>query len=185
MMKQQRVEVGAQAPLFETSSLGDIPPIRLQDYRGRRVLLSFYRYASCPLCNLRIHELARRSDTWKAQGLDMLAVFQSPDGKMQQYVGKQKLPFPLVPDPEERLYVLYRVGHSWVGFLKAWAMRLPEIGRSVIGKGFLPGSVEGSIHRVPADFLIDRDGTIAMAYYGRDIGDHVPLEQVESFISGA
>jgi peroxiredoxin len=182
MMRRQRLEVGAQAPVFEMPSLGNRQPINLQDYRGRRVLLSFYRYASCPLCNLRVHELAGWSGPWKAHGLDMLAVFQSPEEKLRQYVGRQAVPFPLIPDPEQRLYALYGVSHSWGGFLKAWALRLPEIGLSVIGQGFLPGSVEGGIHRIPADFLIDRDGSIAMAYYGRDIGDHLPLAQIEGYV---
>lgn len=179
---RQRLQVGARAPVFEALSLGGMQPVNLHDYRGRRVLLSFYRYASCPLCNLQVHELAGRCEPWKAQGLDMLAVFQSPEEKLRRYVGRQDVPFPLIPDPEQRLYALYGVGHSWGGFLKAWAMRLPEIGCSVIGRGFLPGRVEGGIHRIPADFLINRDGRIAAAYYGRDIGDHLPLEQIERYV---
>lgn len=79
-------------------------------------------------------------------------------------------------------YALYGVEHSWTGFLKAWATRLPEIGQSVMGKGYLPGSVEGGIHRIPADFVIDPLGRIAEAYYGQDIGDHLPLERIESFL---
>ena len=159
--------------------------VDLWSQSGRHVLLSFYRYASCPLCNMRVHELARRCEAWKVQGLDMLAVFQSPEEKLRQYVGRQEAPFPLIPDPEQRLYRLYGVGHSWGGFAKAWAMRLPEIGRSVLGQGFLPGSVEGAIHRIPADFLIGPDGVIALAYYGRDIGDHLSLERIEHYVQGA
>ena len=45
-----------------------------------------------------------------------------------------------------------------------------------MGKGFLPGRMEGSITLVPADFLIGPDGTILLAYYGRDISDHLPVE---------
>lgn len=28
---------------------------------------------------------------------------------------------------------------------------------------------------VPADFLLDEAGTIECAFYGRDIGDHLPM----------
>ena len=31
--------------------------ISLADYRGKKLLLSFYRYAACPFCNYRVHEL--------------------------------------------------------------------------------------------------------------------------------
>jgi peroxiredoxin len=35
--------------------------INLESYRGKKVWLSFYRYASCPLCNLRIDEISKKS----------------------------------------------------------------------------------------------------------------------------
>ena len=182
MISGNRLEAGNPAPPFEAWDMGGMRRIDLRAYRGRHVLLSFYRYASCPLCNLRVHELTRRCEAWKAQGLDTLAVFQSPADKMRQYVGRQVPPFPLIPDSEQRLYALYGVGHSWAGFLKAWATRLPEIGNSVVGKGYFPGSVEGGIHRIPADFIINPHGVIAEAYYGRDIGDHLPLERIERYL---
>jgi hypothetical protein len=34
---------------------------------------------------------------------------------------------------------------------------------------------------MPADFLIDREGIIQVAYYGKDEGDHLPFDTVKSF----
>ncbi|MBI3431018.1 MAG: redoxin domain-containing protein [Hydrogenophilales bacterium] len=177
-----RLAAGDVAPAFSSAVLGREHGISLEQYRGRHVLLSFYRYASCPLCNLRVHDLAQRHAAWQTQGLDMLAVFQSPADALLKYVGAREPPFPLLPDPEQRLYALYGVGHSWAGFAAAWLTRLPEITRSVVGKGYLPGGVQGGIHRIPADFLIAPDGLIAEAYYGRDIGDHLPLQRIERHV---
>ena len=53
-----RLTFGDTAPAFETTSI-DGRPIRLDDFRGQKLLLAFFRYASCPLCNLRISELIR------------------------------------------------------------------------------------------------------------------------------
>lgn len=184
MTTTTRLKPGDPAPDFDTCDLHG-KNVQLDGYRERWLLLSFYRYASCPLCNLRVHELARKQPGWCAQGMDMLAVFQSPADRMLEYVGKQQPPFPLIPDPEQRLYALYGVGHSWTGFFRAWGMRLPEIGRSVIGRGFLPGSVEGGLHRIPADFLIAPGGTIIEAHYGKDIGDHLPVERIEHHLKEA
>lgn len=181
MKNEGRLRAGDTAPAFSSDAIGH-ERVRLDDYRGRHVLLSFYRYASCPLCNLRVHDLAQRHADWHARGLDMLAVFQSPADTMRKHVGVQKPPFPLLPDPEQRLYALYGVGHNWAGFVAAWLTRLPDIARSVVGNGFLPGSVEGGIHRVPADFLIGPGGVIAEAYYGRDIGDHLPRARIEDYV---
>ena len=36
---------------------------------------------------------------------------------------------------------------------------------------------------MPADFLIDEDGRIVEAWYGRDAGDRIPLERVELFLA--
>lgn len=174
-----RLDRGGLAPPFRTSDL-DGRTVDPRDHGGRWLLLSFYRYASCPLCNLRVHELAHRQPRWHAAGLDLVAVFQSPGERLRRYVGTRQPPFPLVSDPTERLYRLYGVGHSWRGFAAAWLTRLPTIARAVIGHGFLPGSVEGGIHRLPADFLIGPDGRLAEVYYGRDIGDHLPIERIEA-----
>lgn len=35
---------------------------------------------------------------------------------------------------------------------------------------------------LPADFLIDENGYIVEAYYGQDIGDHIPFERIENFL---
>lgn len=179
-----RLSAGTQAPGFSTVDL-DGRPVRLPAAPGRWVLLSFYRYASCPLCNLRVHDLARRAPGWGARGLDLVAVFQSPPEVMRRYVGGQAPPFPLVPDPDQRLYAQYGVGHSWAGFVRAWLTRLHEIADAVFRKGYLPGSVEGGLHRIPADFLIDPAGRIAEAYYGRDIGDHLPVARIEAHLAPA
>lgn len=183
MTEQKRLAPGDPAPEFDAWEFRGERRIRQEDYLGRRLLLSFYRYASCPLCNLRVHTLAEHGPHWKRDGLDLLGVFQSPAERMRDYVGTQSIPFPLIADPEQRLYAAYGVGHSWAGFLKAWATRLLEIRRSTLGLGYLPGSVEGNINRIPADFLIDRGGRIVEAYYGRDIGDHLPLDRIMQFVA--
>jgi thioredoxin-dependent peroxiredoxin len=115
----------------------------------------------------------------------MIAVFQSPAEKLSQYVGRQEPPFPLVAVPPQRLYAAYGVEHSSGGLLAAWAFRSREIARAIFSHGFRPGSIEGGIHRIPADFLIAPDGRIRVAYYGRDIGDHVPIETIEAELENA
>ena len=179
---KNRLHKGDLAPVFQMPDLQDNIVSSL-DFRGRWLLLSFYRYASCPLCNLRVHKLAGLHAAWQKRGLDMLAIFQSPADKLRLYVGNQEPPFPLIPDPEQTLYHHYGVGHSWTGFLLAWGKRLPEIGRAVLREGYFPGSVEGGIHRIPADFLVSPDGRIAEAHYGRDIGDHLPIARIEQHLA--
>ena len=45
-----RVQAGQAAKLFTTTDISG-KVIELEAFRGRRTMLSFYRYASCPFCN--------------------------------------------------------------------------------------------------------------------------------------
>jgi peroxiredoxin len=178
-MKPSRLKPGEKAPAFET-----------HDWQGNRIvpfgshpsvtLLSFFRYASCPLCNLRVRELITKYEQFVENGMRILAIFQSPAERISHYVGTQSPPFPLIPDPDLKLYRLYGVESSWRGFARAWTLGIPQVFRAVVVNGLLPGTVENDIHRVPADFLIDQDGQLMDVYYGQDIGDHMPLEQLFS-----
>ena len=171
---------GQKAPNFSVSDMAG-KEHSLERYLGKYLLLSFYRYASCPFCNLRISQLMQRADVFKTEGLEILAVFQSPEEKIRHYVGKQHPPFSIVPDPDRALYRTYRLETSWMGMLKAMTFRMGDMMKAFV-KGFSPGTMEGEKNRLPADFLIGPDGTIIEAYYGKDIGDHMPFETIERLL---
>ncbi|MFZ2889466.1 redoxin domain-containing protein [Sulfuricurvum sp.] len=176
-----RLKEGNSAPWFKARSFqGD--DINLDLYRGRYLLLSFYRYASCPFCNLRVHESIQKRDYFQTLGLEMIAVFQSPDDKLAEYVGKQPLNYPIIGDPSLDIYKLYHVETSWLGLIKAFFIRPHQILKSIFLRGFFPGSIENEIQRLPADFLINPMGKIEIAYYGIDIGDHIAYEIIEKTV---
>lgn len=175
-----RLKVREEAPLFKTTDIAD-EIIDLQAYRGSKVLLSFYRYASCPLCNLRINHLIKLYPELSNKGLKIVSIFQSPKKSILEYVGKQDAPFPIVPDPSQKLYKLYRVETSWLGFAKA-GLEVKKL-LETTQKGFLPGKVEGDMNRIPADFLIDEEGIIRKTFYGKDISDHMPIEDIVTFVN--
>ena len=150
--------------------------------RTKPLLIAFFRYASCPLCNLRVHELIENYDELKEK-LDIVLIFQSPKDKIEKYVGKQDIPYRLLPNPNKSLYHLYGVESSWLGFAKAWTVKIKQVFVAVLQNRYLPGSVEGEIHRIPADFLVDVDNKILKAFYGKDIGDHLPLKEIDELLS--
>ena len=158
-------------------------PVALKDYAGKRLMLSFYRYASCPLCRLRISELIAHHPLFQEKGLSMLVFLESPRESILKHVGKQGIPFPIIADPKRHIYRLYGVESSWVGYARGM-LRFSSIFKA-FRKGFLPGKMEGEKALLPADFLIGQDLTIQKAYYGKDIGDHLPTEEIERFLRGA
>lgn len=168
-----RLEPGHPAPTFDTRDVFD-QPVRLADYAGERLMLSFYRFASCPFCNLRVHRLLTAD-----VGLKLVGVFRSSGDRVREHVGKQDAPFPLVADPGGALYDAYGVTSSKIGMVRS-LLRVPD-GLLAMSKGFLPRDIDTALDLMPADFLIDEEGIVRVAYYGRDPGDHLPLDRVRAF----
>ncbi|MCK5140845.1 MAG: redoxin domain-containing protein, partial [Candidatus Heimdallarchaeota archaeon] len=72
-----RIKEGQKAKDFTVKDIyGN--EISLKDYKEKKLLLSFFRYASCPLCNLRVNQLATIFPKLDSKGLQILAFFESP-----------------------------------------------------------------------------------------------------------
>lgn len=168
------------------------PQLQMTDIQGnpvtlgagpRRTLVCFFRDATCPFCNFHIYLLTHRYDDLARRGLDIVALFSSTPEAVKQFVARNPRPFPVIADPTSVAYDAYRVERSLWKKLKAIATRVPSLlkGLRIVG---LAGLRTNNI--VPADFLIDEEGTIVEAYYGRDAGDHIPFDRIETFAaSGA
>lgn len=146
---------------------------------GRPYLLSFLRFASCPFCNLRVHELVRRYDEF-GKDFTIVAVFDSPLDNLMHHAAGHHAPFAIVADPDNRCYRAFGVEHSISGVFKGMFLRMPTLLRGML-KGYIPTTIKGSMTTMPADFLIDRAGIIRTAHYGRDEGDHLPFDQIKAF----
>jgi len=181
-MRHAILRTADPAPGFAMPSL-DGSDVAIEDYRGRKLLLAFFRYGACPLCNLRMTFLIEAFPRWQANGLDVLAVFESPAERLLETVASQAIPFPVIPDPERALYRLYGVGPSLWGYVVG-AFRFRAF-RDAFKRGFRPGKGEGAITQLPAEFLIGPDQTIERAYYGKDIGDHLPISDINQWVDSA
>jgi hypothetical protein len=78
------------------------------------------------------------------------------------------------------LYRTWGVETGWAGFLVA-GLRVGTV-LGAAKHGFLPGRVDGPLNRIPADFLIAPSGRLEVCYYGRDAGDHLPMERIDRFL---
>jgi len=155
-------------------------PIRLTDFKGKKVMLAFFRDAACPFCNFRLYELTNKYKQFQDRNVEIIAVFSSPADIVRQYVAKHPRPFKLISDPELELYSKYEVQHSTSALFKALFFKLPRIIRGMI-KGGRP-KPNPHVRLVPADFLIDEKGKVVDVWYGRDTSDHMPMKDVMAFI---
>ncbi len=172
-----RIEEGSTAVNFTVEDIfGN--KISMSDYKDKKLLLSFFRYASCPLCNLRIAQLIQNYDSLTSKGLHIIAFFQSPKESILEYVGKQDSPFPIIPDPGRQVYKLYGVESSKLGYIRGGVSYTML---TALKAGFKPGRKEGIKELLPADFLIE-NLTIKRAFYAKQIAEHIPLEQIWPFL---
>lgn len=167
--KATRIKLPAiDGSTFDTDSL-----------KGKPFMLSFLRFASCPFCNLRVHELVKRFAEF-GNDFTIVLVFDSPLDNLVRHAEGHKAPFPILADDSNLYYKKYGIEHSLSGVFKGMFLRMPRLIRAML-MGYVPTTIKGSMTTMPADFLIDRNGIIQVAHYGNDEGDHLPFEQVKAF----
>ena len=150
-----------------------------KNLNGKSYMLSFFRFASCPFCNLRVHELVNRFDEF-GPDFTIVAIFDSPLDNLKRHAEGHQAPFPILADETNKYYKEFGIERSVLGMLKGMIFRFPTLLKGMF-KGYLPIKIKGSLITMPADFLIDRDGIIQVAYYGKDEGDHLSFEKVQEF----
>jgi peroxiredoxin len=179
-----RLHSGEVAPHFDIPDLyGRL--ISLSAYYGRPVLLSFFRSAVCPLCNMRLWHLLQRYPTYRQQGLHVIAFFESTPEYAWDYLERFQAPFPLIADPGATIYERYGLATSWLGTARGTMRRSVYLEARRRGLGdwrLLAGffAMDGRKFRMPADFLLGPDLRIRSAHYGRDSGDFLMFSELES-----
>jgi len=171
-----------KAPDFTATTI-DGKTFHLSDLKGKKIFLAFYRNGACALCNLRVHELSLRQKDFDKAGIVMVAVFESSIDDMKPYVGKQKLGFTLLSDPDGKLYEMYGVKNSpeLINLVMASGSanaRAAEADKA----GFKLTPQEGAnFFRVPADVLIDKDFNIVKVHHCDQMINHLPIDEVLKF----
>jgi peroxiredoxin len=100
---------------------------------------------------------------------------------LRKHAEKHQAPFPILADEKNVFYKEYGIEHSVAGMFMGMLGRMPALLRAMFVKGYLPLVIKGSLTTMPADFLVDENGVIQTAYYGKDEGDHLPFERVKAF----
>ncbi len=157
------LRVGEVAPTFEAESVNR-GWVRLEDYRGRRVLLVFGRYFGCPACYLDFKTLVDRQGE-VGEYAEIIYFTQSRPGMARRILGELEAEFPVVPVAREGGYRIYReYGLGRMGLREAVA--LLSRARKARGEGVRHGEYEGRETQVPGDFVVDGEGVVTWAHRG-------------------
>jgi len=158
--------------------------IKLSNFKGKKIILTFMRNITCPFCNVRVHRLMGQSIKLQRSGIQMILLFESSQERILKSVLHQGVsPFPIISDPDKVIYKKYGVESSVFKMMKtmfqADIKATMEIAKTLDTPNEKDKNVTNSL--VPADFFIDQNFEIHNAHYGKNIDDHVDLELLKKF----
>ena len=152
------LEVGTRAPGFTLpNAFGEDVTLADQLAQGP-VVLTFYRGAWCPYCNLELRALKDSLPAFREQGARVLAVSPQKPGKSLAQVKEEGFPFEILSDLDNRVMQAYNL-----------FFRVPEgmvrVYRDKLGLDLADYNGDGRyVLPVPATFVIDREGIIRAAF---------------------
>ena len=178
-----QIVTGATAPQFTLPAI-DGSTFNMADMKGKRVILTFFRFSTCPLCNMRIRRIVQRWNEFSKDAV-MVAVFDAKVGDLQKRMKKHDAPFVVVADETYEQFNKNGVKKSFFKFM--WgAMRSPLTLLQATLRGYVPLTLSISkLSTIPVDILIDEDGKVVEAHYCKDTADHLSLDRMIAFSNGA
>ena len=174
---------GDKAPQFTLPAI-DGSTFNMADMKGKRVILTFFRFSTCPLCNMRIRRIVQRWNEFSKDAV-MVAVFDAKVGELQKRMKKHDAPFVVVADETYEQFNKNGVKKSFFKFM--WgALRSPLTLLQATLRGYVPLTMSISkLSTIPVDILIDEEGKVVEAHYCKDTADHLTLDRMIAFSNGA
>ncbi|MBX2843001.1 MAG: AhpC/TSA family protein [Flammeovirgaceae bacterium] len=178
------LDLNVSAPIF---NLKDVfgRSINLEDYKGKKVFIAFFRHAGCPFCNLRVHFLQKKHEELRAKNLEMIFFFESPEKVLlNSTFHKEISPIPLIADPEKIWYETYGIENSKSKSMKSHLTHFIQTAVKAKLKG-LPLHLMAeneSINTIPAEFLVDENLIIRKIHYAKGLNDRMSMDHIYDFI---
>jgi len=148
---------------------------------GKKYLITFFRFATCPFCNTRLAALVNNRDKL-GNDFEIIAIFESQIDHLQRHASKHFAKFPILADPARKYYREFNVEKSMLGMFKGMIFRMPTLLKGMLS-GYIPREISSRMLIMPLSLLVDKKGVIQSIYQGQDEGDHMPMEQIIKFAS--
>ncbi|MFT5601261.1 MAG: peroxiredoxin Q/BCP [Flavobacteriales bacterium] len=152
--------------------------INLSDYKGKKILLSFFRDTVCPFTNIWLDGLMQNESFYEKHNLAVIGVFNDSPIKVINSIKSRSLAFPIIADETLDVYSEYGIETSKYGRAKSF-LKFRNIKKLISYRGS-KGLSKSSI--LPAEFLIDEQGLIYTAHYGTDYADHIRTKDIIKWI---
>ena len=143
-----RLSEGDTAPAFGLTDDHN-NTVSLSDYAGKRLIVYFYPRANTPGCTKEACDFRDNLAQLNDAGIDVIAISPDKPEKLAAFRDKYELTFPLLSDPDKAV-------------MKEWG---------AFGEKKNYGKIVQGVIR--STFLVDADGTIALAKYNVKATGHV------------
>lgn len=104
------LQIGSKAPDFTVNDQ-DGKPVKLSDFKGKKVVLYFYPKDMTPGCTAEACDLRDNYTLLQKRGYEVLGVSTDSEKLHRKFIEKEKLPFTLLADTDKKLHELYG---TWV-----------------------------------------------------------------------
>ena len=105
-----QLKIGDKAPEFEVNDQSG-NPVKLSDYKGKKVVLYFYFKDQTPGCTTQACNLRDNYQALQKAGYEILGISSDNEKSHQRFIEKQSLPFTLLADTDKKVHDLYG---TWV-----------------------------------------------------------------------
>jgi peroxiredoxin Q/BCP len=102
--------VGSTAPDFTTEDQ-DGQPVKLSQFKGKKVVLYFYPKDMTPGCTAEACSLRDNYKVLQKAGYEVLGISSDDAKSHKKFIEKEKLPFTLLADTDKKVHELYG---TWV-----------------------------------------------------------------------
>lgn len=101
-----KLEIGNKAPDFNGLDQNG-NSIKLDDFKGSKLILYFYPKDNTPGCNAEACNLRDNYGMWQKKGYKVVGVSPDTQASHQKFISKFELPFPLISDTEKEIIKAY------------------------------------------------------------------------------
>ncbi len=121
-------------------------------------------------------QLRDKAKDFETAGARVMLVGMAPPKEAGAFLKKFDLPFPMICDPDRKLYEAY--GLKRMGTLGFLSPSLAIKSLSALAGGNLVGIPEGDVKQLAGVFIIDKTGKVRFRYVSEDPSDFPPAQDV-------
>ena len=110
-----QLSTGDKAPAIVLPAI-DGSTFDMSNLRGKKVILTFFRFSTCPLCNMRIRKIKQRWDEFSSDTV-MVGVFDADVDDLRKRMRKHDVPFTIVADESYAAFESNGVSKSFGKFM--------------------------------------------------------------------